>query len=99
MNVDFSTINLQYLLKTHRIAQGHPELASSVLGLPIDLIHTFSHITDESLAEIAQVKTPLLVTRGDSWLWSRLFNAMKDYRQEEIKDILEHANLAVVVRM
>ena len=96
MEVDFSSINLQYLLQVRTIAKQHPELASTVLGLPVELTEVLVHASDESLAEMAKIKTPLLVARGKHLWWSRLFNALKEGRQGEIKAVLEHANLAVV---
>jgi len=96
MEVDFSSINLQYLLQVRTIAQQCPQLASTVLGLPEELTEVLVNATDESLAELAKTKIPLLVVRGERWWWSRLFSAFESGRQGEIKAVLEHANLAVV---
>ena len=99
MEVDFSSINLQYLLQVRDIAQQHPELASAVLGLPMELTDLFVHAPDECLVEVTKIKTPLLVAKGDAWWWSRLFNALNECRQDEIKAVLEHGSLAAVVQV
>lgn len=98
MDSDFSSINLQYLLQARDIAKKHPELASAVLGLPMGLIDVLAHTSGENLAEIAKIKAPLLVVRGDSFWWKRLFKALKQGRQDEIDAVLEHASLAIMIR-
>ncbi len=98
MEIDFSSINLQYLLQARDIAQKQPELASAVLGLPVELIDVLAHTSGESLAEIAKIKAPLLMVRGESLWWARLFKALKEGSQDEINAVLEHASLAVKVQ-
>jgi len=96
MEIDFSSINLQYLLQVRNITQQNPELASTLLGLPQEIAGVLINASDKSLAELAKTKAPLLIARGDHWWWSRLFNAFEGGRPGEIKAVLEHANLAVV---
>ncbi|MCF6355319.1 MAG: hypothetical protein L3J26_09535 [Candidatus Polarisedimenticolaceae bacterium] len=98
MEIDFSSLNLQYLLQARDIAKKQPELASAVLGLPLDLIDVLAHTSGESLAEIAKIKAPLLMARGQPLWWARLFKALKEGNQDEINAVLEHASLAIMVQ-
>jgi len=38
MEIDFSSLSLQYLIQVREIAKKSPELAVAILGLPIELI-------------------------------------------------------------
>lgn len=97
MEIDFSSLNLQYLLQVRDIARNSPELAVAVLGLPVELVQLMASLTAEGLSQIARFKGPLLTVRGDAGWWARLFTGLKGARQGEVEAILEHANLAVVV--
>ena len=96
MNIEFSTINLQYLLQVRELARTHPSVAGPFLGLPRDLVSLFAELNAEQLAGITKVKIPLLVARGDPWWWSRLLKALDDRRPDELEAVLEHAQLAFV---
>ena len=96
MEVDFSIINLQYLIHARDIAREDPEVAATVLGLSTELAGLLAKISSESLANIAQIKVPLLRVRGDVWWWSRLFTALTDGGAEEIDVILDHASIVVL---
>ncbi len=97
MEMDFSNLNLQYLLQVRDIAQKHPELAAAILGLPKEMIGLLSTVSVDGLAKVAVSKAPLLTLRGDSWWWSNLLNALRDNQPGEVEVVLEHANLAIVV--
>lgn len=96
MEVDFSIINLQYLIYARDIAREDPEVAATVLGLSIELAELLAQTSSESLAKVAQIKVPLLIVRGEAWWWSRLFSALTDGSAEEVDVILDHASLAVL---
>ena len=96
MDVDFSNINLQYLIYARDIARENPEVAATVLGLSRELVGLLAQTSSESLAKIAQIKVPLVKMRGDTWWWSRLFTALTDGDAEEIDAILDHASLIVL---
>ena len=96
MDVDFSIINLQYLIHARDIARENPEVAATVLGLSRELVALLSQTSSESLAKIAQIKVPLVKMRGDTSWWSRLFTALTDGDAEEIDAILDHASLIVL---
>jgi len=98
MNIDFSSLNLQYLLQVRDIARKSPELAIAILGLPTELVSMLASLTAEGLSKIARIKAPLLTLRGDSGWWSRLFTALKEHRPGEVDVVLEHADLSFVVR-
>ena len=96
MEVDFSVINLQYLIHARDIAREDPEVAATVLGLSMELAVLLARAPSESLAKIAQIKVPLLNVRGDAWWWSRLFTALTDGGDGEVDAILDHASLVVL---
>ena len=96
VDIEFSTLNLQYLLQARELARVQPTVAASILGLPQELVTLFAGLNADQLAGIAKVKTPLLVARGDPWWWSRLLTALRDSRVDEIEAVLEHAQLALV---
>ncbi len=98
MEVDFSSLNLQYLLRVRDIARDRPEFAVAILGLPMELVSMLATLTAEDLSKIAGCKASLLSLRGDTRWWSRLFTALKENRPGEIEVVLEHVNLSVVVR-
>lgn len=97
MEIDFSNLNLQYLLQVRDIARDHPELAVAILGLPKERVSVLATLTVDGLSKIAGIKAPLLMLRGDSRLWSRLFTALNDQRPGEVDVVLEHAILSVVL--
>ena len=96
MEVDFSIINLQYLIHARDIAREDPEVAATVLGLSRELAGLLAQTSSDSLAKIAQIKVPLLKVRGDTWWWSRLFTALTDGGAEEVEAILDHASLIIL---
>ncbi len=97
MEIDFSNLNLQYLLQVRDIARNRPELAVAILGLPKERVSMLATITVDGLSKIARIKAPLLTLRGDPGWWSRLFTSLKEPRTGEVEVVLEHAGLAVVV--
>ena len=96
MEVDFSIINLQYLIHARDIAREDPEVAATVLGLSRELAGLLAQTSSDSLTKIAQIKVPLLKVRGDTWWWSRLFTALTDGGAEEVEAILDHASLIIL---
>ncbi|MCP3665647.1 MAG: hypothetical protein GY696_24635 [Gammaproteobacteria bacterium] len=98
MEMDFSSLNLQYLLQVRDIARCHPELAVAILGLSKEMVSDLSAITGDDMSMITRSKAPLLTLRGDCRWWSNLFTALKDNQPGEVEVVLEHANLSVVIR-
>ncbi|MCP4283835.1 MAG: hypothetical protein GY792_05220 [Gammaproteobacteria bacterium] len=97
MEIDFSSLNLQYLIQAREIAKKSPELAVAILGLPVELVNLLASLTAEGLSMVTRIKVPLLTLRCDSTWWSRLFTALKEQRSGEVDVVLELACLAVVV--
>ena len=96
MKVDFSQVNLQYLIQARDLAQQDPKLAAVLLGIPDEMAYLLSDLSAQALAQIIQIKPPLLIPRQEAWWWSRLFMALRDGRADEIEAIIEQASLIVV---
>lgn len=96
MEWDFSTVNLNYLLRARELARAQPAVAATVLGLPPELVCAVAALDADHLARLGQVKPPLLVARGDAWWWARLVAALETGRADEIDAVLEHAQLLFV---
>lgn len=96
MKIDFSSINLHYLIHVRDIAREDPNIAAPILGMSPELAVLLAQAPSEYLARIAQVKVPLLAARGDPMWWSRLFKALIDENPDEIESILKAVTLAVL---
>jgi hypothetical protein len=93
MNLDFSTLNLQYLIQARDIARQNPTQVTVWLGLSPDLVQQLADLTPEQLARVPRIKLPLVRLRQESWWWERFFNALREGRSDEIQAIVEHLNL------
>jgi len=69
MKIDFSSVNLHYLIHVRDIAREDPKLAAPLLGMSPELAALLAQVPSEYLAKIAQVKVPLLAARGDPMWW------------------------------
>lgn len=96
MPYDFSQINLQYLIHARDLTRQDPQLAAALTGLADDLAHMLAELTPYQLAQVTQIKLPLLIPRQETWWWSRLFAAVREGRAEEIASVMEHAALITV---
>lgn len=96
MKIDFSSINLQYLLHVRDIAREDPDVAAPLLGMSPELATLLAQAPGEYLTKIADVKVPLLAARGDAVWWYRLFTALAEENSEEIDTILKAASLVVL---
>ena len=96
MKIDFSSVNLQYLIHVRDIAREDPEVAAPLLGMSPELARMLAQAPSEHLTKIAQVKVPLVAARGDAVWWSRLFKALIEEKTEEIEAVLQAASLAVL---
>ena len=94
MNIDFSNINLQYLIQARDLAREDPEQVTVLLGISCHLAELLAEVSPEALARIPRIKTPLLIPRQEMWWWSRLLNAAKEDGRDEIEAVLEHGNLS-----
>lgn len=98
MNLDFSHVNLEYLIQARDLAERDPERAATLLGIPNDLAQLLGELTPHDLAHVSHIKLPLLIPRQEPWWWSRLFTAIRGGRTEEVEVIIEHASLITVNR-
>jgi hypothetical protein len=95
-DVDFSRMNLQYLITARDLARAYPERAAVLLGAPEALAKSLAELSAEELAAITQIKEPLVILRQEPWWWNRLFTALRADRPDEIQAVLDQASLIVV---
>ena len=96
MNIDFSSVNLQYVIHVRDIAREDPVVAAPLMGVSPELANLLAQAPSEYLTKIAEVKVPLLAARGDALWWYRLFTALSEKNPEEIDAVLQSAGLAVL---
>jgi hypothetical protein len=95
-DINFSRVNLQYLICARDLARAYPERAALLLGVPDALSNSLAELSAEDLAAVTQIKTPLLILRQEPWWWNRLFTALRADRPEELQAVLDQAGLIVV---
>ena len=96
MNVDFSGLNLQYLIQARDLARQDPHLASVLLGIPSEMAGMVGNLSPQTLAQITQIKIPLITPQQETGWWLRLLTALKDEDRKEIGAIIAQAPLIVV---
>ena len=96
-DIDFSRVNLQYLISARDLARRFPERASLVLGVSDDLTQLLAGLDPAALVTVIEIKAPLLVLRQEPWWWKRLFAALRDGRPDELGTVLEQAGLIVAI--
>ena len=94
-DIDFSRVNLQYLICARDLARDFPERAAVLLGVSDDLVRQLVALEPAVLVAVTEVKAPLLVLRQEPWWWQRLFTALQAGRPDEIRAVLEQAGLMV----
>ena len=93
MKVDFSKLNLQYLIQVRDLARQAPEHVTALVGLPPHLTERLARLTAEDLTRFVQIRLPLLVPRWESWWWERLLQAVQSGRAAEVEAVLAHTGL------
>ena len=96
MKMDFSQVNLQYLIQARDLAKQDPQRAAVLLGIPDEMAGLLPDLSPQQLTQIIAIKPPLLIPRQEAWWWSRLFAALRDGRPDEIEAVIEHAALITV---
>ncbi len=96
MEMDFSQVNLEYLIQARDLTSQDPALAAVLLDISDEMARSLPELSPHQLTQVLQIKPPLLMPRQEAWWWSRLFTALRDGRPEEIEAIVEHASLLVV---
>ena len=80
-DIDFSHVNLQYLICARDLARSYPERAPLLLGATDDLVRLLAELDPATLVAVTAVKAPLLVLRQEPWWWHRLFTALRAGRR------------------
>ena len=93
--IDFSRVNLQYLICARDLAREFPQRAGVLLGAPEDIVALLVELEPAALVAVTEVKAPLLVLRQEAWWWQRLFTALQAGRPDELRAVLEQAGLLV----
>jgi hypothetical protein len=96
MKIDFSSVNLAYLIHVRDIAREDPDVAAPLLGMSPELASLLAQVPSEYLTKIAEIKVPLVAARGDAVWWYRLFKALIEENPEEVESVLKAAGLAVL---
>ncbi len=96
MDFDFSSVNLQYLLRARDIAREDPERAVVLLDLSKDFADLIAGMTPEELTPIIQIKLPLLLPRQETWWWMRLLKALQEGSPDEIRAVIDHLSLVTI---
>ena len=95
MDVDFSQLNLQYLIQARDVARVDGEVTAVLLGTPTEFAEQLAQVSPADLAHLTAIKVPLLVPRGAPWWWARLFQALREDRPGELEAVLAHAGLVI----
>ncbi len=95
-DIDFSHVNLQYLICARDLARSYPERAPLLLGATDDLVRLLAKLDPATLVAVTAVKAPLMVLRQEPWWWHRLFTALRAGRQDESQVVLDHGGLIVL---
>ena len=94
-DIDFSRVNLQYIICARDLARSYPERAAVLLGATDDLVRRLAELDPAALVAVTAVKAPLLVIRQESWWWNRLFIALRTGQTDELRAVLEQAGLMI----
>ena len=98
MDIDFSSVNLQYLLRARDIAREDLARAVVLLNLSQDFADLLAGLTPEELTAINQIKLPLLLPRQETWWWVRLLKALQDGSPDEIQAVMDHLSLVTIAQ-
>ena len=93
MDIDFSRVNIHYLLHARELVRAHPERAVTLLGIHERHATLLADIPAEILATLTFIKTPLLVPRQAGWWWMRVLEAIANERPGQLESVLEHGAL------
>jgi hypothetical protein len=93
MDMDFSHVNLEYLLHARDLAREDPVWTAIVLEMPSLLAASLADTNPRDVMRLAKMKPPLLVPRHGLWWWSRILHAVHDGQLAEIEVVMDHAGL------
>ncbi|MGH8557796.1 MAG: flagellar transcriptional regulator FlhD [Methylococcales bacterium] len=98
MEIDFSQVNLQYLIQARDLAKVDREQAAVILGVDATLTELFAQVTPAELVHINRIRVPLIKPHEQFWWWSRFVQTIKSGEPAKIEVLLEHANLIAIKR-
>ena len=93
--MDFSPLNLQYLMNVRDLARSDPHVIAPLTGVPDDVAPAIAALTSRELVRIAKFRKPLFGVQRDSWWWQRLINAARDGSCRELAAVLTHDPVAL----
>ena len=93
MNLDFSHLNFQYLIQARDLARQDRQRAGVLLGIPDEMVCLLPDLSPQLLAQILQIKPPLVIPRQEIWWWSRFLVALRDGQSAELETIMDQALL------
>ncbi len=94
-DVDFSRVNLQYLICARDLARDYPKRAAVLLGVSEEIGELLATLDAEALVAVTQIKAPLLIPCQEPWWWKRLLTALQSGGPDELRAVLEQAGLMV----
>ena len=97
-DIDFSRVNLQYLICARDLARSYPERAAVLLSATDPLVRLLAELDPAALVAVTEVKAPLLMLRQEFWWWNRLFIALRTGQPDELRAVLEQAGLMIADR-
>lgn len=94
--MDFSSLNLQYLVQARDLAKQDRLLAATLLNFPDEMTGMLADLSPQSLSQIANIKIPLLLPHQEIWWWSRLLTSLERGRIDEVVAVSNHLPLIIV---
>jgi hypothetical protein len=94
-DIDFSRVNLQYLLCARDLARDYPARAAVLLGATEGLVQRLAELDPAALVAVTEIKVPLMVLRQEPWWLERLFTALQAGGPDERQAVLDQAGLMV----
>lgn len=98
MEIDFSGVNFEYLIHARDLARKDPELVAVLLGISQEFAHLLAQVTPRELAQLKEIRAPLLAPHLEFLWWQRLFRAVQEGRAAELEAIIEQACVMSTLR-
>lgn len=95
MDVDFSHLNLEYLIQARDLCREDPEMAALVLDIPPHLAAALSMVDPAALSHTDGVSLPLISPRGSMQWWHRFFDALRGNNPAEIQAVIRQLGLSM----
>lgn len=93
--LDFSSLNLAYLIQAREIARHHPQAAATLLGISETLAIALAGVPPAGLVLIKNHRAPLVRPRHPQWWWDRLLQTLVEANAHELPTLLDHAALTM----